>query len=180
MTSFWQDVRYSLRQLRQSPGFTAVALISLALGIGANTTIFSWVNATLLNPIPGVANTGELMTVSLGKDTQNPFPLTYPDFVHLRDRVRSFSGLSGYSFPTAVNLTGAGKPERIWGTVTSANYFDVLGVKPILGRAFLPAEDQTPEGAPVAVISYHFWQTTSMAATLSLASTSASISTSSR
>ncbi len=159
MTSFWQDVRYSLRQLRQSPGFTAVALISLALGIGANTTIFSWVNATLLNPIPGVADTGQLMTVSLGKDTQNPFPLTYPDFVHLRDRVRSFSGLSGYSFPTAVNLTGAGKPERIWGTVTSANYFDVVGVKPILGRAFLPAEDQTPEGAPVAVISYHFWQT---------------------
>ena len=134
MTSFWQDVRYSLSQLRASPGFTAIALISLALGIGANTTIFSWINATLLNPIPGVANTGELVTVSLGKNAQNPFPLTYPDFVHLRDRVRSFSGLTGYSFTTAMNLTGAGKPERIWGSATSANYFDVLGVKPILGR----------------------------------------------
>jgi predicted permease len=159
MTSFWQDVRYSLSQLRASPGFTAVALLSLALGIGANTTIFSWINATLLNPIPGVANTGELMAVSLGKNAQNPFPLTYPDFVHLRDRARSFSGLTGYSFATAMNLTGAGKPERIWGTVASANYFDVLGVKPILGRAFLPAEDETPEGAPVVVISYRFWQT---------------------
>ncbi len=159
MNSFWQDVRYSLRQLAKSPGFTAVALISLALGIGANSTIFSWINATLLNPIPGVSKTGELAAVSLGKDVQNPFPLTYPDFAHLREKAHSFSGLAGYSVPTAVNLTGAGKPERVWGTVATANYFDVLGVKPMLGRGFLPAEDQTPEGAPVVVISYRFWQT---------------------
>ncbi len=159
MNSFWQDIRYSLRQLAKSPGFTVVALVSLALGIGANTTIFSWINSTLLNPIPGVAKTGELVTISLGKTVQNPFPLTYPDFVHLRDRAQSFSGLAGYSFPTAMNLTESGKPERIWGTVVSANYFDVQGAKPILGRGFLPAEDQTPEGAPVVVIGYHFWQT---------------------
>ena len=138
MNSFWQDVRYSLRQLAKSPGFTAVALISLALGIGANSTIFSWINATLLNPIPGVSKTGELAAVSLGKDVQNPFPLTYPDFAHLREKAHSFSGLAGYSVPTAVNLTGAGKPERVWGTVATANYFDVLGVKPMLGRGFLP------------------------------------------
>jgi predicted permease len=159
MTSFWQDVRYSLRQLGKSPGFTAVALLSLALGIGANTTIFSWINSTLLNPIPGVEKTGELVAISLGKSPLNPFPLTYPDFEHLRAQARSFSGMAGYSFTTAMNLTGSGKPERVWGSVASSNYFDVLGVKPVLGRAFLPAEDLTPEGAPVAVISHRFWET---------------------
>jgi len=159
MTSFWQDVRYSLRLLGRSPGFLGVALLTLALGIGANTTIFSWINSTLLSPIPGVANTGELVTISLSKDVLSPFPLTYPDFVQLRDHSRSFSGLTGFSMTDAMNLTGSGKPERIWGTLASANYFDVLGVKPVLGRAFLPEEDQTPGAAQVAVISYRFWQT---------------------
>jgi putative ABC transport system permease protein len=159
MTSFWQDVRYSLRLLGKSPGFTTVALLTLALGIGANTTIFSWINSTLLNPIPGVAHAGELVAVSLGKNVQAPFPLTYPDFVHLREQAQGVSGLAGFSFADAMNLTGNAKPERIWGTVATANYFDVLGVKPILGRGFLPAEDQTPGGAPVAVISYRLWQT---------------------
>jgi MacB-like periplasmic core domain/FtsX-like permease family len=87
------------------------------------------------------------------------FPLTYPDFVHLREGARSFSGLAGFSFSNTMNLTGSGKPERVSGAVASANYFDVLGVKPTLDRTFLPAEDQTPGGAPVAVISYRFWQT---------------------
>ena len=79
--------------------------------------------------------------------------------MHLREGARSFSGLAGNSMTNAVNLTGAGKPERIWGTAATANYFDVLGVKPILGRGFLPAEDKTPDGAPVVVISYGLWQT---------------------
>jgi predicted permease len=159
MTSFWQDVRYSVRLLGKSPGFTIVALLTLVLGIGANTTIFSWINSTLLNPIPGVAKTGELVAISLGKNAQSPFPLTYPDFVHLRDRAQSFSGLVGYSTTNTMNLTGAGKPERVWGTLASANYFSVLGVKPMLGRGFVPEEDQTPGGAAVAVISYRLWQT---------------------
>ena len=159
MNSLWQDVRYSLRLLGKSPGFTLVALLTLVLGIGANTTIFSWINSTLLNPIPGVAKTGELVAISLGKNVQAPFPLTYPDFVHLRDRARSFSGMMGYSLTNTMNLTGSGKPERIWGTVASANYFDVLGVKPVRGRGFLPEEDRTPGGAAVVVISYRLWQT---------------------
>lgn len=159
MSSFWQDVRYSLRQLGKSPSFTAAVLLTLVLGIGANTTIFSWINSTLLNPIPGVSNTQELVAVSLGKDAKNPFPLTYPDFEHLRAQTRSLSGLAGYSMVNTMNLTGTGKPERIWGTLVSANYFDVLGVKPLLGRAFVPDEDWTPGGAPVAIISYRLWQT---------------------
>ena len=159
MTSFWLDVRFSLRLIGKSPGFTIIALLTLVLGIGANTTIFSWINGTLLNPIPGVANTGELVSISLGTGGPSAFPLTYPDFVQLRDHTRTLSGMSGYSMIDTMNLTGAGKPERIWGTLASANYFDVLGVKPVLGRGFVDDEDRTPGGAPVAVISYRLWQT---------------------
>jgi predicted permease len=143
----------------QGAGIYGHRILTSALGIGANTTIFSWINSTLLNPVPGVAKTGELVSVSLGKTALMGFPLTYPDFVHLREGARSFSGLAGFSFSNTMNLTGSGKPERVWGAVASANYFDVLGVKPTLDRTFLPAEDQTPGGAPVAVISYRFWQT---------------------
>jgi predicted permease len=159
MTSFWQDVRFSLRLLANSPGFTIIALLTLMLGIGANSTIFSWINGTLLNPIPGVANTQELAAISLGTNPQNPFPLTYPDFEHVRRESRSLAGIAGFSMVNSMNLTGTGKPERVWGTLASANYFDVLGVKPALGRAFLPEDDLTPGGAPVAVLSYRLWQT---------------------
>jgi predicted permease len=157
MRSFWQDVRYSLRMIAKTPGYTAIAILTLALGIGANTTIFSWINSTLLNPIPGLANPGEVVSLSLGRGTDNPFPFTYPDFEMMRGGQRSFVGLTG-GIPTPMSLTGKGKPERIWGSVASANYFDVLGVRPILGRGFLPEEDKTPGGAPVAVISYRLWQ----------------------
>jgi predicted permease len=158
MTSLWQDMRYSLRVLVKTPGYAAIAILTLALGIGANTTIFSWINSTLLNPIPGLARPSEVVSLSLGRGTDNPFPLTYPDFETLRDGQQSFVGLTGCN-ATPMSLTGRGKPERVWGTVVSANYFDVFGVRPILGRGFLPEEDKRPGGAPVAVISYRLWQT---------------------
>jgi predicted permease len=158
MTSFWQDVRYSLRMLVKAPGYAVIAILTLALGIGANTTIFSWINSTLLNPIPGLASPSEVVALSLGRSADNPFPFTYPDFEMMRDGQRSFAGLTGCN-PTPMSLTGKSKPERVWGTVASANYFDVLGVRPILGRGFLPEEDEKPGGAPVAVISYRLWQT---------------------
>jgi ABC-type antimicrobial peptide transport system permease subunit len=158
MTSFWQDVRYSLRVIAKAPGFAAIVILTLALGIGANTTIFSWINATLLNPIPGLASPNEVVALSLGRPGDNPFPFTYPDFEMMRAGQHSFAGLTGCN-PTPMSLTGNGKPERVWGTVASANYFDVLGVRPILGRGFLPVEDGKPGGAPVAVISYRLWQT---------------------
>jgi predicted permease len=159
MTTVLQDFRYAVRLLLKNPGFIAVAVFTLALGIGANTTIFSWINSTLLNPIPGVTHTGDLVAIQLGKSALAPFPLTYPDLAYLREHARTFSGIAGFSLTNTMNLTGGAKPERIWGTVASANYFEVLGITPILGRTFLPAEDQTPEGAAVAVISYRLWQT---------------------
>jgi len=158
MTSFWQDVRYSLRMIAKAPGYAAIAILTLSLGIGANTTIFSWINSTLLNPIPGLASPSEVVSLSLGRGTDNPFPFTYPDFEAMRDGQQSFTGITASGI-TPMSLTGKGKPERVWGMVTSANYFDLLGVRPILGRVLLPAEDEKPGGAPVAVISYRLWQT---------------------
>jgi predicted permease len=158
MTSFWQDVRYSLRMITKAPGYATIAILTLALGIGANTTIFSWINSTLLNPIPGLASPSEVVALTLGRGGDNPFPFTYPDFEAMRDGQQSFMGITAANI-APMSLTGKGKPERVWGMVASANYFEVLGVRPILGRGFLPVEDEKPGGAPVAVISYRMWQT---------------------
>ncbi len=135
MNSFWQDVRYSLRMIAKAPGYAAIAILTLALGIGANTTIFSWINSTLLNPIPGLASPSEVVALSLGRGSDNPFPFTYPDFEAMRDGQQSFVGITAANI-APMSLTGKGKPERVWGMVASANYFDLLGVRPILGARF--------------------------------------------
>jgi len=158
MTSFWQDVRYSLRMIAKAPGYSIIAILTLALGIGANTTIFSWINSTLLNPVPGLANSQEVVALSLSRPSESPFLFTYPDVVALREGQRSFTGIMANG-TLPMSLTGKGNPERIWGTVATANYFTVLGVRPALGRGFLPTEDEKPGGAPVAVISDRLWQT---------------------
>jgi len=158
MTSLWQDVRYSLRLIGKAPGFAAIAILTLALGIGANTTIFSWINSALLNPVPGLNNPSEVVALTESKSGDNPLAFSYPDIEAMRDGQQSFTGITACMF-TQLSLAGKSKPERVWGMLASANYFDVLGVHPILGRGFLPAEDEKPGGAPVAVISYRLWQT---------------------
>ncbi len=158
MITLLQDLRYGLRMLAKSPGFTALVVLTLALGIGANTTIFSWINSTLLNPIPGATNTSQLVFLTRGGTVEDPGSFSYPDYTDLRDGNRSFSALMAFAI-RPVDLTGSGKPERLWGTIVSANYFDVLGVRPILGRGFLAAEEQKPGGAPVVVLSYGLWRT---------------------
>jgi len=158
MTSFGQDLRFSLRMITKAPGYAALAILTLALGIGANTTIFSWINATLLNPIPGLDKPREVVALSLSKPAENPFLFTWPDILAMRDGQHSFTGIIA-SGMQAMSLTGKGKPQRVWGMVASANYFNVLGVRPILGRGFLASEEEKPGAAPVAVISYRMWQT---------------------
>ena len=158
MISIWQDVRYSLRTIVKAPGYAAITILTLALGIGANTTIFSWINSALLNPLPGVSHAREIVSLTQGKPTDTPLGFSYPDLEALRDGQQSFTDITACMF-LPMSLTGKGKPERIWGMVASANYFDVLGVRPVLGRGFLPEEDQKPGGAPVAVISDRLWQT---------------------
>ncbi|MGB7462031.1 MAG: ABC transporter permease, partial [Candidatus Acidiferrum sp.] len=153
-----RDCRFALRMSRKNPGFTAIVVLTLALGIAANTTVLSWISATLLNPIPGVAHTSDLVTVMRGDRTDHPTPpFSYPDLRDLSERTQTFSGLLGYH-DDYMSLTGVAKPERIYGALTTANYFDVLGVHPILGRAFLPEEGTLRAGAAVIVIGYAVWQ----------------------
>ena len=154
-----RDARYALRMLAKAPGFTLVAVLTLALGIAANSTIFSWISATLLNPIPGVSHTSGLVTVMRGERSDHPTPpFSYLDYRDLREQSRSFTGMLAHHHDF-MTLTGAGKPDRIYGSLTSANYFDLLGVPLILGRGFLPAEEQHGSGSAVAVISYALWET---------------------
>ena len=152
-----QDVTYALRQLRKNPGFTALAVLTLALGIAANSTIFSWINSTLLDPIPGVAHTGNMVTIMRGERNEHPTPpFSYLDYADLRDSSHSFSGLIGYH-DDYMAITGAGKPERIYGALASANYFEVLGVQPILGRTLLPSLATERAGVAQAVLGYDLW-----------------------
>ena len=152
----FQDLRYALRMLAKSPSFTCIAVLTLALGIAANSTVLSWMSGTLLNPIPGAERTSELVTVMRGERSDHPTPpFSLPDLRDLRERTRTFSGLAGYH-DDYMSLTGVAKPERIYGALTTTNYFDVLGVNPILGRAFLAEEERN--GAAIAVISYAVWR----------------------
>ena len=156
METFWQDVRYGFRVLRASPGFAAVAVLSLALGIGANTSIFSVVNAALLRPLP-VTQPDRLVFVFNGSRT-NPYSTSsYPDYVDYRDENEVFSDLLTYSSIT-MSARADDQTELISGSIVSGNFFDALGVRAALGRTFLPEEDATPNTHPVAVISHGMWE----------------------
>ncbi len=155
----WQDLRYGARILMKSPGFTLVAVITLALGIGANTAIFTWLKAVYLQPLPGVAESHRLVILRTWiKSANSPFLVSYPNYKDYRDRNEVFSGLAAFN-PITFNLVDREKqPERIWGSLVSGNYFDVLGVRAAMGRFFTPEEDRTPGAHPVAVISHKLWQ----------------------
>ncbi|HEY6333752.1 MAG TPA: ABC transporter permease, partial [Blastocatellia bacterium] len=151
------DIRHGFRLLLKSPGFTAVAVLSLALGVGANTAIFSLVKAFMLAPLP-VASPSELVTM-FTKDAKNPgnLPTSDLNYRDYRDKNDVFSGLLGYSF-TQLDYTGKQDSRQITGLVTSGNYFDLLGIMPVAGRTFSPAEDADPGRNPVVVLGYGFWQ----------------------
>ena len=157
METLLQDVRYGLRMLRKSPGFTAVALLVLTIGIGANVAIFSVVNTVLLRPLP-YRDPGRLVMIweSLPGIGFQQVGTATGEYLDYRDRNRVFSGVAGYKNDTA-NLTGSGQPQRVPITRASANLFSVLGVQPMLGRTYTRDEDRP--GAPkVAVLSYGLWK----------------------
>src|SRR3954470_5240877 len=163
MTTLWQDLKFGARLLAKTPGFTVIAALSLALGIGANTTIFTLVNAVLLNPLP-VQDPAQLVSVwTTDERNQNDafgFLQTSPmNFKDLREKNEVFSGLTGHA-GIPMNITGGtGEPEQIFGEIVTGNFFSVLGARPLVGRGFLADEDKTPGDQLVAVLGYGEWQT---------------------
>ena len=149
------DLRFALRQLIKSPGFTLLAVVTLTLGIGLNTAIFSLVNDLFLRRLP-FKDPGRLVHFYSGDKTAEAieWPLSAPRFQLYREGQTIFDGFAADN-PVALTLTGRGDPVQIFGFRVTANYFDVLGVRPILGRNFLPSEE---EGADVALVSDHFWK----------------------
>ena len=163
METLGQDLRYAVRMLVASRGLTAVAVLSLALGIGANPTIFTFVDALLLKP-PAVADPATLREVwqhntTRGHGIGSHMQLSYPDYVFYRDHNHVFSDMAAFSGETNdVIWNRGGEGETVHGALVSANFFSVLGVRPALGRGFLPQEDQPGSAAPVVVLSHAMWQ----------------------
>jgi putative ABC transport system permease protein len=155
MGTFLQDIRYGLRMLLKSPGFTVVTVLALALGIGANTAIFSVVNAVLLRPLP-YSTAERLVILSEYSEQVQNMSVSYPNFTDWREQNRVFEQLAAFR-GNGFTLTGAGEPERFTGNEVSASFFTVLGTRPVMGRDFAPAEDQ-PGGNRTVIISYGLWQ----------------------
>ncbi|HEX8765927.1 MAG TPA: ABC transporter permease, partial [Candidatus Acidoferrum sp.] len=153
MRTLLRDVRYAVRMLGKAPGFTAVAVLTLALGIGANTAVFSVVNALILRPLP-VERPGELAFLENARYGPSQ---SFPNYRDLRDRNQTFAGLLGYRM-APMELETDRSAERIWGYLATGNYFDVLGLKPALGRFFHQNDDVHPGASPYAVLSYGAWQ----------------------
>jgi macrolide transport system ATP-binding/permease protein len=157
METLWQDIRFGFRILLKSPAFTLVAALSLALGIGANTAVFSIINSSMLKPLPveEPARMVSVFTTDVGRPGN--LPTSHLNYIDYRDQNQVFSGLLAYTF-AALSLNREETTEPIFGQVVSGNYFDLLGVKAALGRTFLPDEDKAPGTHPVVVLSQGLWQ----------------------
>jgi len=155
MSATVQDLKFALRMLAKSPGFTLVAVLTLALGIGANTAIFSIVNAVLLRPLPFQDSSQLVLLRETYKGVGN-VSVSYPNFLDWRQQSHSFSAMAVVN-NVAFNLSGVAQPENIGGYAVSPNFLALVGVRPVLGRDFLPAEEK-PGTAPVILLSYQLWQ----------------------
>jgi predicted permease len=157
LVDFWQDVRIAARSLARSPGFVAVVALTLSLGIGLNTAVYSIVDAYLFRPLPVPA--GDRLVVMGQTDAALPQPheISYLNYLDYRDDEQIFESLAGYT-TNAMNLAGGNGANRIWTEETTANFFETLGVKPLLGRLFTAGDDQGELAHPVIVLTYGFWQ----------------------
>ena len=153
----WGNVILAIRQLRKSPGFAVTAVLTLALGIGANAVVFSVLNALILRPLK-VPNPGNLYMVQRWIPQIGSVPSqAYPDYLDLRDRSRSFQSLVGYQIMGTVGIDTGGEPSTMWPYLVTGNYFDALGIQPYLGRFIHPSDEKGPNSAPYIVLSYAYW-----------------------
>ena len=158
MESLLQDIRFALRGLRKAPGFALVAVLTIGLGVGVNTTVFTWMRTLVLRPFPGVQRSDRLVALYTRPPTTDAdWAISYLTYRDWHEGARAFEGIA-VSHNEQLGLRLGGPPERVWGQLISANYFDVLGVRPEVGRGFLPDEERT--AAPVAVISHRLWRRT--------------------
>ena len=160
MQFFWQDLRYGFRNLLRNPGFCAVAILALALGIGPNTAIFTMVNAVLLRPLPlPEPNRVVMIWGTLLKSGFDQLPVSPADYLDWKRQSTSFEEMgAAFAIPEyGLNVSGVGEPERVSAATASREFLPALGIKPIAGRNFLPEEDR-PEGTPVMMISNAYWQ----------------------
>ena len=155
MDAFWKDAKFGVRMLLRSPGFTATAVLTLALGIGANTALFSVVNGVLLNPLP-FPRANELVTLYESKPHFKYGSISYPNFLDWQRNNRTFQSIAAYR-PDDFTVFGVGNPERVSGVMVSADFFPTLGVQPVLGRGFSADEDRLA-GKPVVLISAGYWK----------------------
>lgn len=159
MDAWVQDARFALRLLRKSPLFTATAALSLAIGIGANATIFSVASALLLRPMPGIADPGQVVDIGRTRGDDSFDTVSFPNYQDIRDRSTSFAGAYAHQIePTPLSLGGRGEAERIYGALVSANYFDLLGVRPHLGRMLRSDDDVAIGSSPVVVLGHEMWR----------------------
>jgi putative ABC transport system permease protein len=156
METLWQDIRFAARLLTKSPAFSTLAVLTLALGIGANSAIFSLVNAVLLRPLAGVASPDQLVSFEHVQRARNYYNFSYPDYRDYHNHSQSFSDIAAH-VATPLSFTGE-VTERLRGDVVSGNYFSVLGAKAALGRLLQPEDDLTVGAHPVAVLGHGFWQ----------------------
>ncbi|HEV2448700.1 MAG TPA: ABC transporter permease, partial [Candidatus Sulfopaludibacter sp.] len=157
----WRDVRYALRSMRKSPVFVTIVVLTLALGIGANTTVFTVLNALILNPLPA-HNPGRLAGIAATEADPSkagtPFPISYPDLTDFQAQNSAFDSLAGYSSPRPVTHQEESASEVLFAELVTSNYFATLAIAPAIGRFFVPDEDK-PGGPAVAVVNYASWQT---------------------
>src|SRR5262245_6659066 len=157
MSDLLQDVRYAIRQMVLRPGFTAFAVLSLALGIGVNSSIFTLVNAVLMRDLPAV-RPGELVEVYCGSPGEFLYGTSsFPDYADLRSWNDALSDLAAYNI-TVASWDSDHRPQLLFGEQVTASYFDLLGLPPALGRTFLPQEDATPGTHPVVVLGHRLWR----------------------
>ena len=153
---FWQDLRYTTRILRKHPAFTIIAVLTLSLGIGANTAIFSIVNAVLLRPFPYESPEQLVIPGESNNGTRGNTSLSYPNFADWKDDRKVFASASAVRSNENYNISGAGEPERLIGRLVSAGFLSTLGIKPLLGRDFV-AEDDRQGATPTVILSYGLW-----------------------